>query len=195
MATWDYPVSLIPQQMEFRSIKAGVQHRSPFDGSIESVEFPGERWALSLTLAPRRAANGGEAEAFFARIAGGVERVRVWHFLRPQPRGTMRGTPTLAASVVRGAQTLQINTTGSLKAGDFFKIGGQVFQAFLDADAVAGVLTVHLVQRVRAALAGGAAVEWDRPTFLCIAPNMTAAAGYSPGVQAPLAIELQEVFA
>lgn len=195
MATWDYPERLIPQAMEWRSIKAGVQHRSPFDGTVESVEFPGERWALTLTMAPKRAADGGEREAFFARIAGGVERVRMWHFLRPQPKGTMRGAPTLHAAVVRGAHSLSIATTGTLKAGDLFKIGGQVFMAFQDCAPVAGVLTVPLVQRVRSALAEGAAVVWDKPTFLCIAPNMTAAASYSPGVQAGMGVELQEVFA
>lgn len=194
MATWDYPAALLPKQMEWRTVKAGVQHRSPFNGAVESIEFPGERWELSLTLPPRRAANGGEAEAFFARLAGGVERVRVWHFLRPQPAGSMRGTPTLAASAVRGDRTLAVNTTGTLRAGDLFKVGGQVFMVFQDCAPVAGVLTVPLVQRVRAALTAGAAVGWDKPTILCIAPAMTASAAYSPGVLAGPAVELQEVF-
>lgn len=194
MADWDYPTTLIPRQMEWRTLKAGVQHASPLDGSTEAVEFPGARWALSLTLPQRRAIHGGEAEAFFGRLAGGVERVRIWHFLRPQPRGTMRGTPTLAAAAVRGDLTLQINTTGTLKAGDLFKVGGQVCMAFQDCAPVGGVLTVQLVQRVRSALANGAAVLWDKPTLLCIVPQMSAGAVYEPGVAHGAAVELQEVF-
>lgn len=194
MAIWDLPASLMPQHMEWRSLKAGVQFRSPFDGSTEGIEFPGERWAVSLTLPPRRAAAGGEAEAFFARLAGGVERLRLWHVQRPQPRGTMRGSPTLQASVSRGALSLQIATTGTLEAGDMFGVGGQLFQAFQACTPSGGVLTVPLVQRVRAALTAGAAVTWDKPTALFIVPAMSSGAAFSPGVMAGLAADLQEVF-
>lgn len=194
MAVWDYPAALVPQHMEWRSLKAGVQFTSPFSSATEGVEFPGERWALSLTLPPCRPANGGLAEAFFQRLAGGAERVRLGHFLRPVPKGTMRGTPTLAESAVRGQLTLKLATTGTLEAGDFFKVGGQLFRAFQACAPVAGVLTVPLVQRVRGALASGAAVEWDRPTALFIMPAMSAGVAFSPGVQAGAAAELVEVY-
>jgi hypothetical protein len=69
MAIFDYPEALMPQNMEWGSIKAGVQHRSPFNGSLEAVEFPGERWRISLTLrpAPARLDRAPLAEAFFGR--------------------------------------------------------------------------------------------------------------------------------
>jgi hypothetical protein len=195
MATFDLPSSLMPAAMEWGNIKAGIQHRSPFNGTVESVEFPGERWRASLTFNLGTPDLAAQAEAFFARVAGGSERVRLRHFLRPAPLGSMRGAPTLNASAARGDLQLLINTTGTLKAGDFFKVGGQLFQCFADCSPSAGVLTVPLVQRVRAALGAGAAVSWDRPTALFICPAMTFAAGYSPGQVAPIAVDFEEVYA
>lgn len=197
MAVFDYPDTLLPQAMEWASVKAGVQHRSPFNGTLEAVAFPGERWRVSLTLARARAGSdrAALAEAFFGRLAGGVDQVRLRHFLRPIPRGTMRGAPTLQLAVTRGAQQLVLATTGTLKAGDCFKIGGQLFQALADCTPGGGLLTVPLVQRVRANLAAGAAVEWNAPTFLAIYAAMTHASGYSPGAAAAVQVDLEEVFA
>ena len=194
MATFDLPSSLKPATMEWGSIKAGVQFRSPFNGNVESVEFPGERWRASLTFSLGTPDLAAQAEAFFARVAGGSERVRLRHFLRPAPVGTMRGSPTLNTAAARGDLQVLINTTGTLKAGDFFKVGGQLFQCLADCTPSTGVLTVPLVQRVRAALGSGAAVTWDRPTALFICPAMTFAAGYSPGQAAPMAVDFEEVF-
>jgi hypothetical protein len=194
MATFDLPANLQPTAIEWGSIKAGAQFRSPFNGSVETIEFPGERWRVSLTFNRGTPALAAEAEAFLSRVAGGTERVRLRHFLRPAPVGTMRGTPTLSAAAARGDLQLSINTTGTLRAGDFFKVGGQLFQCFADCTPVASVLTVPLVQRVRAALSSGAAVTWDRPTALFICPAMSFAAGYSPGQAAPMSVDFEEVF-
>ncbi len=194
MATWDFPLALMPKEIVWRSIKAGVQFRSPFDGTVESIEFPGARWGISLTLPQRSGASGGQPESFFGRLAGGVERVRIWHFQRPQPLGSMRGTPTLNAAAVRGDLVLKINTTGSLRAGDMFKVGAQLCMAFQDCTASGGVLTVPLVQRVRGTLASGAPVSWDKPTAEFVMPANTSDAGYFPGGMAGMACELVEVY-
>lgn len=197
MAIFDFPVDLMPSTFEWGSDKAAVQHTSPFTRAVESVEFPGERWRVGLGMPTWRASNpkAALAEAFFGRLAGGSERVRLWHLRRPQPLGTLRGAPTLAAPAVRGDLQLLIATTGSLRAGDLVGCGGQLFQCFADCAAVAGVLTVPLVQRVRAGLGNGAAVTWDRPTALFVMPATASAAGYRPGQAAPMAADLVEVFA
>lgn len=192
MATWDFPAALTPQLWTWKSVKAGVQFRSPFNGAVESIGFPGARWGISMTLPPSQASGGGQAEAFFALLAGGVERVRMGHLRRPVPAGTMRGSPTLNASVGRGAQSVALNTTGTLAAGDLFKIGTQLFMAAQDCAPSAGVLTVPLVQSVRKALTSGAAVTWDRPTVDFFMPAMSSAASYRPGTMDGIAVELEE---
>lgn len=195
MATFDHPNALLPESMEWASLKRAIQSRSPTTGATESIEFPAERWQISITYPPRMHRVAGLAEAFFSRVVGGVDRVRVYNFRRPVPWGTMRGSPTLAATVTRGAQALTINTTGTLEAGDLFKIGNQLFQSMSDVAPVSGVLTVPLVQRVRAPLSAGAAVQWDRPTALFILPATVNRSSFSDGLMNRFTQDFDEVFA
>jgi hypothetical protein len=195
MATFDHPTTLRPESMEWGSLKRVITSKSPITGATETIEFPAERWQLSVTYPPLMVADAGLAEAFFSRVVGGVDRVRIYNFRRPVPLGTMRGSPTLAASVTRGDQQLQINTTGTLRAGDFFKIGGQLFQAMFDASPVGGVLTVQLVQRVRAPLAAGSAVTWDRPTALFVLPATSNRVSFSDAIMNRFTQDFDEVFA
>ncbi len=194
MAIFDWPSALKPSAMQWGIVKTSVQFRSPYGGTVEAIDFPGQYWTVGITLPPRRPEQAGLAEAFFERLAGGTDRVRIGHFLRPVPRGTMRGAPTMAAPVVRGALTLTINATGTLEAGDMFKVSGQLFKTLSLCVPVSGVLTVPLVGRVRNALAAGAAVEWDRPTILCAAPAASHVTSYLPGSMAETSVDLEEVF-
>jgi hypothetical protein len=195
MTTHTYPASLLPDAMEWASLKSAIQFRSPFNGATESIEFPGARWGLGLSLPPTLDYLGGEAEAFFNRLAGGMDRVAICNFMRPVPRGTLRGTPTLAATSARGDLTLYLASLGSLAAGDFFKVGTQLFQCFQACSAIGSVLTVPLVQPVRTATAAGAAVQWDRPTALFVMPANSNRVHYGGGVLAALKIDLEEVYA
>jgi hypothetical protein len=196
MATFNWPATLTPQSVAWGIQKSGVSFRSPMGGSLESIEFPGQFWKASVTLAAAKLRNGGEGEAFFSRLAGGSERVLVPYWPRLVPRGTTRGTPNLHAAAARGDLVLVLNTTGStdtLKAGDMIGAGGQLFQVFQDCAAVAGVLTVPLVNRVRAVIASAAAVTWNAPTFVGLMPATSNLRGYEPGVATTLPIELEEV--
>jgi hypothetical protein len=194
MATYDYPVKLKPESIIWTSIKSAVQSRSPITGATEVIEFPAERWGLSINLPVRFDFDGGEAEAFFSRIAGGVDRVHIWNFMRPIPLGTMRGTPTIAEAAVRGQQFLKIAANGSLKAGDFFQVRTQLFQCFMDCESVAGVITVPVVHRVRSSITVGSAVAWDRPTALFVMPGTSSSVNYGGGVMQPITIDLLEVY-
>jgi len=192
MADYAWPDLLPPQLMVWTIQKAGVSFRSPYAGSVEAVTFPGWYWKISITLKPRRAKDGGLAESFFEGLAGGEDAVLVYHFLRPVPRGTMRGTPTVGTAAMRGATSLVINTTGTLLAGDLFKLGTAVHKARFDCAPVAGKLTVPLVARLRADVAVGAGVTWDHPTVRCFMPSMSNASSYRPGAMLGTSIDLEE---
>ena len=173
MATFDIPQGLRPESMEWGTAKRAIQSSGMFAASTQSIEFPGERWLLSLSYPPRMDMHAGEAEAFWSRLAGGVDKVRVWHYKRPLPVGSMRGSPSLAATASRGQQVVQIATTGDLKAGDLFRVGNQLMQCFQDCEPVAGVLTVPLVHRVRATISAGSPVEYERPFAIFHVPAIT----------------------
>ena len=189
---YPWPASLPPQTMVWSIQKAGVSFRSPYAGTVESVTFPGWFWKISVTLTPRRARDGGLAEAFFEGLAGGEDAVLVYHWLRPVPRGTMRGAPTVALAALRGAQTLVLATTGTLLAGDLFKVGNTVHKARSDCAPVAGQLTVPLIGRVRGVVVPGTPVAWDRPTVRCLMPSMSHGSSYRPGAMEGPAIDLEE---
>lgn len=108
MATQTWPASLQPQTFSASLKKSGLQWRSPFNGTAQAVDFNAERWVFSMTLPPKRRSTSGQVEALLFQLAGGIERVRCWHFVRPQPMGTLRGTPTIASQAARGDTSLSL---------------------------------------------------------------------------------------
>lgn len=200
MATIDWPAAIEPQQFTAGLRKAGLQFRSPFNGSTQSVDFVAERWVFSLTLRPRRLRDGspGAHEALMNYLAGGVERVRCWHFARPQPLGTARGTITLSAQATRGATSLQITgatASGTLKAGDLLGLGGQILMVKDDVTLNgSGAGTVAIVNRVRATNNIGASVTWDKPTAEFVMPANFAGASYRPAILEGMPLDLEEVW-
>lgn len=195
MATFNWPASLAPQTTSWGLQKAGAQFRSPFAGSVESVAFPGEFWKVGVQLPARKMREGGEGEAFFARLAGGVDRVLVPYWPRLVPRGTLRGTPTLGSAAAQGdlQLVLTVASGATLLAGDRIGVGGQLFAVFQDCTAVGTALTVPLVNRVRTAIASGSVVTWNAPTVLCCMPAMSAERAYEPAVAQALPADFEEV--
>jgi hypothetical protein len=198
MATYDWPITLLPQRAAIGSQGAGEQFKSPYNGTLQAVDFVAERWVLSVTLPQRGTRDAGAVEAFFFRLRGGVNRVRAWHFGRPVPIGTMRGTPTLSAGVSRGGTSLPITggtASGTLKAGDMLGAGGQLFMVAEDvALNGSGAGTVPLVHRVRATINTGAAVTWNRPTAEWVMPAWLAAVAHFPGGIDGAAFDFEEAW-
>lgn len=65
--------------------------------------------------------------------------------------------------------------TPTVRAGDFIKVGGQLFQALDNVTtSAAGLLTVATVNRARAAIADQSGVDLERPTIECVLPGMSA---------------------
>lgn len=164
-----WPHDALPQSCTFGLQKSTLQFVSPFNGTAQTVDLGGDRWTLSLAMPARRRRDGrdGAVEALMMRLVGGIDLAACWHFARPIPVGTMRGTPTVTTTTTRGAATLPITTTAAatLKAGDMFSAGGQLFMVATDCVANgAGALVVPLVNRVRATINAAAAVAWNKPT-------------------------------
>jgi hypothetical protein len=198
MATYDWPATAAfkPAAFEWAPRKGGLGFRGPHNGTAQFVDLLSERWNLSVVLPPCVRADAGAREAFIHRLSGGVHWVRIYRFDRPEPVGTMRGSPTLNAQVTRGAASLVINTSAgaTLKAGDMFGCGGQLFQA---ADVTtangSGIMTVEVVHRVRASINGGTAIVWSRPTATYVAPNLQPRFAHTVILDA-VPIDLEEIW-
>lgn len=189
---FSWPTEFTPQLVSWGIQKAGVQFRSPMAGNVESVEFAGSFWKCSVTLPDMTIDEGVSAQAFFARLAGGVDRVFVPYWLRPEPFGTMRGSPTLATTAARGAKVLAIAGSGTLKRGDMIGLDGTLFQVVADAIGVGGVITIGTVNPTRRIIASGTPVLWASPTIPFIVPSQSSVNNFEPGKHAPLAIDMEE---
>lgn len=160
------PTGFCPNTFSMRLQVAQRVFSSPDSGSEQVIDRMNDRWLLSLSLPNRLHADAARVEAFIASLRGMFNTVAVYHWVRKQPRGTMRGTPTAAAAAA-GASVLSITTTvgATLLAGDMIGVGGLLLMVANDATANgAGVMSVSIVNRLRTAIGGGSAVTWDKPT-------------------------------
>ena len=172
MTTLTWPATLKPRNCLLRMSTNQRVSGSPFGGSEQAVDLLNDRWLMSVGFGERRQVDGALLEAFANSFRGLTNVVGLWHFIRPAPRGTMRGTLTLSGAVAQGASALVVTGGGgqagtTLKAGDMLGVASLLFQVQDDATANgSGVITVNVVNRVRTALSNGAAVTWDKPTAL-----------------------------
>jgi len=122
-----------------------------------------------LTLPVEKFAEAAAVEAFLVKLRGMVNTVNFWHFARPQPRGTLRGTLLTSGIQAQGAQQITLSggtSLGTVLEGDCFGVGGQIVMASDDATAdVSGNITIPIIgQRLRAAVANGQPAAWDKPS-------------------------------
>lgn len=166
LGTW--PATIRPRTCRFDMVTNQLVNESPFGSDQQVVDKLNDLWMVSLTLPVRRHAQAAELEAFLASFRGQVNWISLWHFVRPAPRGTLRGTLLTSGTQAQGAASLVLSggtAAGSVLKGDLFGAGGQILMASSDATADgAGAITIPLVNRLRAAIATGQSVTWDKPT-------------------------------
>ena len=133
------------------------------------------RWTLAFNSNDNM--DVAEASAWVAlmlQLRGRVNHLAAWDVQRPAPRGTMRGTLTLAAAAAAGATSIQVTggagqANKTLLAADWLQIGTGVGTSQLVAvvsDAIAnasGVITLTVEPPLRTAMASGTAETWDKP--------------------------------
>ena len=137
--------------------------------SEQAVDMLSDRWLCSIEAAVSNQAEGAVLEAFIDAFRGQTNIVALYHFARPQPRGTIAGTKTLAAAAAQGAASVAITATGTVLQGDMFSVatpagGTLLLRATADATSAGGIITVPIANRLRTALASGAAVVTSQPT-------------------------------
>lgn len=172
---------------------------SVYTGQTQRISHLADRLrvTMDLPLVLRDLAGGREAYLMAASAAGNW--ILLHHFQRPAPLGTLRGTPTVAATQAANSRELSITTTAgaTLLAGDVLGVAGQLVQCGYGGAVAdgAGAMVMPLVLPLRRAVAAGAAVTWDKPTgafqILSLDPSFDYAA---PQMQMGLTVELSEVY-
>jgi hypothetical protein len=163
LPTWFKASTCTPQLVASQRM-----HASPFGGSQQVQDMLNDVWRFDVGLPVRRHADAAALEAWLNSFRGLVNHTTLHHLVRPLPLGTARGTQTLNASAAQGASSIQIAdvspATGTYLAGDMIGVGGLLLQVADNATASGGVVTVNLVNRLRAALTSGDPVTYNKPT-------------------------------
>lgn len=190
--TWPTGFHWLPAQFELTLRSNVLVSASPLTGAMDTLEIPGARWVARLALDPAPYDDQAAREAFFSQLAGQANRVQLWHFARPVPRGTMRGSPTLTSTAAKGATTIAITGTGTLKTGDMLGIGGQLVQVVADAPSLA---SVQIRPALRAAKPAATAIVWDKPLVKMMLTSPEVSVPYLSSRGAGMTIEAVEDFA
>lgn len=168
------------------------------------------RWTLGLQSPDAVSIASGQAaqwQALLLQLRGRVNVLAAFDPVRPRPRGTMRGTITLASTSAQGATSATV-TAGSgqasttLLAGDWLQLGtgaGTSQLVMLTANATAngsGSATINFEPPLRQAFPSGTAVTWDRPLAYFRATSQATSWTYgAAGLTASgMALDLLETF-
>ncbi len=134
----DWPTSgrgfAVEQQDE--GIEWNVEMSAARSGRITTFALPGARWTCDLQFPEENVQNLAhrrQLDALLARLKGGAARLRLPNLLTPQPLGTLRGAPVVAASAAAGATSVQVS--GALAGQNLLR--GPSFEIDTDADGIA----------------------------------------------------------
>lgn len=172
MATINWPTSaaFVPREVTWGARVPKSRWAGFFTADEQSISHLADRIALTLDLRPCNPAEGAEREALFTELVSAGHFVRLGHPLRPEPLGTLRGTPTVAATAAAGVRTVQVQGLAgdTLKGGDILSVGNQLLPVAYAGSVAngAGLLVVPLQLPLRVAVAAAAAVAWQAPTGL-----------------------------
>lgn len=117
MATIDWPTTLqgfYPSRMTWGASTPKTSWASPYSGQVQSISHAGDRLRCVIDLPPLKdPAAAAVREAFFMGAYSSGDWLRVPHFLRSVPRGTLRGLPKVNANTAAGARTLVLKDAGA----------------------------------------------------------------------------------
>lgn len=123
-----------------------------------------------MVLPSRRSLSLGALREVWMERLRQANTLLLWNLRRPQPVGTMRGSPTVRNNAAQLASTIDIQTTAgaTLNPGDMIGFNGQLSRVMgtsaWTADGSGHMDGVSIWPRVRSAVTAGAAVTWDAPT-------------------------------
>jgi hypothetical protein len=199
VTVYAWPTGWVPSAFELRILPNTRTFVGAYTPVVQVIDLLGERWQGRIDLSPTADQDeAGAREAFFDRLKGPANQITVWNFRRPVPRGTARGTMTLSASALQGANAVSVGgsaASATYKAGDMLGINGQLVRVMADATANgSGVAVLEIQPRLRAAQSSGAAVAWNQPTCNVMLKNPDGVATtYLPGYADGCSFEFVEV--
>jgi hypothetical protein len=168
MNIYEWPAGVCPRSFRLALQPNNLSYRSRYTQSRQTVDLYGEKWLAFVGFDERSLEAGAEYEAFLARLRGSANAFYMWHFARPVPQGTLRGSRIVAANVLVGANTATLNAPNgsTLLPGDVVGVAGQLMMVAEPAVAAGSLMPVVFVNRFRKAIVGGEPAVLDKPLGL-----------------------------
>jgi hypothetical protein len=104
----DWPSWCYPERVEIELVRPSQHHRSEITRQAQKIFMGVEYWRLVASFRAEGPEFAARREALVNALAGGDTLIRTHHFARPVPKGTMRGSPVLAANVGQFARSLSL---------------------------------------------------------------------------------------
>jgi hypothetical protein len=168
MTILTFPTIARPSAVSWRLRGNTQTHRSPFDGTTQTLSMPGARWVASVQWESLDGVDRRILEAFMASLEGTAGR-----FYFGPPHGFRRGTGTGTITVKTAGQAgKSLVTTGWIggtpfEVGDWlsFEASGRRYLHIVTAPGspVSGDLTCGISPPIRRSPAAGALVEISAP--------------------------------
>jgi len=158
VTTYTWPTDIAtPSDFSLKLRQAGFRATSNFGLSGKNTDLVNESWEAKLTVSVRDSDDAAEFEAFVNKLRMGVNSVRLKHYARSTPQGTLQGLVTVADTALAGSNTLTlIAAEGStLFAGDFLEVNGQLMEVAEDCQATGdGLIRLLTTSRLKAEVQG-----------------------------------------
>ncbi len=188
--------------LDWRVIAPAEEFQSPFDGSVQTGDTQGPRWAVSADLRRMGEADIAEFQAFLAKLRGKANRALVRYFAREVPRGTINlSGVTVNGALAVGATQLTLAGCGNattLLTGDFIGVGGQLLMVVdgpYTATAGGDMSSVKFEHPLRAIASNGAPVTTDKPTCRMLLSGETNGWNSQPGLISCMRFDFVEALA
>ncbi len=139
--TWPFAPSrdFAPEGYD-EAVEFNVELSVARSGRVTTQSLPGARWRTTLnfpTVPVSQLVQRRQLEAFFLQQRGGADRLLLWNLQTPEPLGTLRGAPTLSATMAAGASSLTLGNAlagaNLLKRADAYAIYGSTGWTLLNA--------------------------------------------------------------
>ncbi len=198
------PTGILVKRQDFGTRDFGLEFSNADSGASQTAINGPPR--MTCSLVSNDAMDRSEAAAWRALVLalkGRVNQLAVYDILNAAPRGTVRGSLTLASAAAAGADSLRISA-GSAQAGrtlltgDWIGLnqGGTNRQLLhIQQDAIvdaSGLVVVSVAPTLRVGAALGSSVVWDRPSCLMRRSTQENAWSTSGAVQGSFNLDLIE---
>lgn len=161
-----------PTTPEFSSIGFSSEQKTitstTDSGKMFAVQIDGQRFKFSASYPPMNRSEFAPVIAFVMKQRSQKETFQIALPDLKNAKGDVSGTVLVNGSHSAGDTTIDVDgMTGTLKAGDFVKFGGdtKVYMVVSDATAVAGAATLTIEPPLRSALSNDASVTYDGVEF------------------------------